>query len=162
MKLEFGPHIGRKGYLEYEATWVRTKKQLTDPKIEMYRILMKNYCTESQLSRLYKPGSEAIVYWQDGYEQPAILKQVNAPLFGSQIVILPWYDLNIISPTEIRNQSYRYYFRDNDPQAMHKILEAWSESNPLVHVGNYLHEPKDNLVQKGQYQWTYMFDGIKY
>lgn len=168
MKLIFGPHgPNMQGYLEYHSTWVRTKSQLKNTKPSMYRIMMLEHRTANwnPPKDWFKPGEKVMVYWQDGYGPlggAQLSGMSTVPMFGSDIVILNHFDLVHISPTEIRNQQYKYYYKNDDPQALHDLLEAWTKTNPLVHVGNKMHSPMDLLKAQGTYQWTYDFDGTKY
>lgn len=167
MKLLFGPHCSRKGYMVYHSTWVRTKKQLKNTDVEMYRILMEDYTITYVKSLQHTLGDKGMIYWQNGYGPTAFGKGVanmgiQHPMFGSDIVHLSPRELRTINPGKIKNQQYTYHLKDHDPQALHDLLKAWADSNPLVHVGNMQHQAMKLLKKQGLYKWTYEFDGVRY
>ena len=87
---------------------------------------------------------------------------ITLPMFQSRMVHLSAAELTTVNPHQIRNKSYRYYYKDKNPQALHIALEEWAKGNPLIFVGSMLHKPKKVLEAESTYQWTYEFQGRKY
>lgn len=81
----------------------------------------------------------------------------NHPVNGYSIQYID--EFKILTPIHYKNRYYNYYYLDGDANKMHEFLEKWRNSDPLVHVGNCLHQ---QISRINNYTWTYEFDNVKY
>lgn len=133
-----GPNYGED--LEYVATYLKGKKA-SDKNPLSYRILFKGV----------KTGKEYILW----IEERRWIQNRIIYFFES----LSQGDYKYISPTHIKNKCYNYYHLSTDPKYVHLMLKTWKKSDPLVHIGNFIHQNISNIKN---YTWTYRFENKEY
>ena len=120
--------------LEYVSTFTKGK---TKPKVENYRLLFKGV----------KTGKEHILFIS-----------TRPGFFGRDCSRIEFLDVSackVISPDHIKLKNYNYYKLGVDPNTVEEFLETWKKSDPMVYIGNYLHQ---FISKVNGYTWTYKFN----
>ena len=120
---------------KYISTFVKGKK----PKLPQdYRFLFKSIKKD-----------HLILAW--------LIPDIHSPT--DSLEFLDDTDFKIINKTHFKHKSYNYYYHEIDKQKVHDMLLRWLDSNPMVHIGGYVHQHISDIPN---YTSTYIFDNIGY
>lgn len=141
MIIEFiQPHALNMGEdFEYLATFIKGKSK---PNITNMRLLVKGL----------KTGREFL-----------LMLNGRSDFFGRKLSYhIEKIDIvTYVNPDHIKgeNKTYNYYRLQTDPSDVHKFLESWKSSDPMVHVGSKSHQ---FITQINNYKGSYRFEGKTY
>ena len=131
----FKPHALNMGEdFEYISTFVKGKGN-GKPKFENYRILLKGV----------KTGKEYLMMLE---EMPNFFGQNRYRI--NLLDIDCWIGTDIVKTNKRIYTYYRYRYDIND---VHLMLDTWIKSDPMVHIGNYLHQMVSKVGRN--YKGTY-------